>query len=428
DFSHDLVRQAAYRRTSAPRRRLVHARIARALSELAAGDGALHGDVVHHASLAGDHGLAATAAVRAAQRCLRFFANDEAARLAETGLSHAACLPTAVRLPVQIALLQTKVLSGRWFRRAREIEADLERAILEAREAGMPAEAARALHWLSASQRDRGDFRAAHESTVQIVAIAKEGDLETRGRQLVHAAQCFALIERDVDQARSMLDEAAALLPGHERDFTWCWANALVRSYCGMPEAPALVERALSIARRDEHRAAEAECLIRLVQLALDRGEPALALAWSRELAPVAAKMTEGSEATIADALDALARVASAVPGAGDHLEAAIARLRDIDARGMLAYVLAAAADIDRAAGRLAQAQRRADEALAAAEAVQRRSLVASARAALAEVALARGDRRAAEEHLSAIADDVARDLLVSQRVRERVRGVAAKL
>jgi DNA-binding SARP family transcriptional activator len=428
DFAHDLLRGAAYRRLSSPRRRHVHDRIARSLAEAAAADASLHGDVVHHAALAGNHELAAGSAVNAAERCLRMYANDEAARLAETGLAHAERLTGGSRIAARVTLLGIKFTSGRWFRRASELEAELSRAVAEARQAGMHAEAALALHWLSGSQRERGDIRGAHESTLLAAEVARSGDSAARGRQLVHTARCLVRLDRDVEKARSMIDEAATLLPSHEHDFEWREAVALIGSYCDAPECVTSLEAALQLSRRDEDRYGECECLIRLVQVALDRGEPARALAWCRELAPVAAKMNEGSEGAVADALEALARVASAVPGASDHLDRAIARLREVDAKGMLAYVLATSADLDRAAGRLTQAHQRASAALAAAEAVHRRSLVASAHASLAEVALANGDRAGAATHLEAVVRDLASPLGVAERVRARLGRLAAAL
>ena len=119
DFVHDLVRAAAYRGLSEPRRRLLHHRIARALEARAVTDGALHGDVAHHAAIAGDIGIAARAYLAAGLRCLRLFANDEAARLAEAGVAHAAQLGRAEAIPLTLALLKIKVHSGRWLQRAR---------------------------------------------------------------------------------------------------------------------------------------------------------------------------------------------------------------------------------------------------------------------------------------------------------------------
>src|SRR5262249_7114925 len=66
-FTHELLRKAAYRQLSGPRRRLVHLSIARALGGVR--DAA--GEVVHHATLADEPELVARACVEAAERCLR---------------------------------------------------------------------------------------------------------------------------------------------------------------------------------------------------------------------------------------------------------------------------------------------------------------------------------------------------------------------
>jgi hypothetical protein len=354
------------------------------------------------------------------------FANDEAARIAESGLAHADRLSDPIRIGTRISLLRAKVLSGRWLRRGRELSNDLTRTIVEARDAGMHGEVTRGLNALAGLQRDLGDLGSAHGSTLRAVEAARDGDRATRFRTLTVTARCLALLDRDVDQARAMVAEAADLTPEHADDPNWCWADALLRSHFDEPDAGPSLERALVLARREEDRFAESECLIILVQRALDRGDPTGALAWCRELVPVAAKMTEGIEGAIADALEAVARMASAVPGADAHFERAVSRLREIDAKGMLAYVLVAAADIDRLAGRAERAQARAEAALSAAQAVQRRTLVASASALLAEIALARGDRAGAAALLRTLDEDVASPAALSERVRARIRRVAA--
>jgi hypothetical protein len=276
-------------------------------------------------------------------------------------------------------------------------------------------------------QRDRGDLPGAHQSTLVAEKVSRNANEEAHARQLVHTARCLAFLQRDMDRARDLVSEAAALLPKHTSDFDWRSADAVVRCYLDAPDAAVSLEQALVLARRDQDRIGECECLIVMVQLALDHGDPARALARCCELGPVAAKMTE-SEAAVSDALEALARVALAEVGADERLELAVSRLRDVDAKGMLAYLLVGAADLDRAAGRTASAERRATEALAAAEAVQRRTLVASARASLAELALGKGDRAGAAGHLGAVKADLASPLGIGCRVRLRLDRLAATL
>jgi hypothetical protein len=236
------------------------------------------------------------------------------------------------------------------------------------------------------------------------------------------------MLERDMPAARAMVEEASELFTERDEELSWNWALGMLRMYEGADDARAFIERAYRLARDAEARWEEFECLMRLVQLEMEGANPAAALAWCRELGPVAAKMAEGSEGAVAEALEALIRVASCVPGADVRFESAVMRLRDVDAKGMLAYVLASAAEIDRDAGRLAQAEQRATEALAAAEVVQRRSLVALSRALLADLALARGDRAAARAHLDAVAAEVAQPLGVSARARARVDRATAAL
>jgi hypothetical protein len=324
-------------------------------------------------------------------------------------------------------LLRTKALSGRWLRRVREASAEVSRAVIAAREAGMQTEAMHGLYTLSIIQHEQGDFSGAHDTMLRTVEASRGAGGAIRFRQLTQTARCLALIERDLDQARAMLEEAATLAPDYAKDFHWCCADALLRAYFEEPDADVQLECALVMARREEDRWGEVECLMVLVQRAIDRGDPVRALAWGRELAPVAAKMTEGIEGAVADALEAVARLASAVPGADGHVERAVARLREVDAKGMLAYVLVAAADIDLLAGRRESAERRAQAALTAAGAVQRRTLVAASAALLAELALANGDRAGAAARLEGVAADAAAPGAISERVRARVRRVSAE-
>ena len=76
-FTHDLIRQAAYRQLTGARRRLVHLAIARAISSLP-DPGVAWGDVVRHATLADDTALAARACVAAGARALRMHARRQA--------------------------------------------------------------------------------------------------------------------------------------------------------------------------------------------------------------------------------------------------------------------------------------------------------------------------------------------------------------
>jgi hypothetical protein len=430
DFSHDLLRQAAYRQLSAPRRRLVHRQIARVLAAEPDSDGALAGDVAHHAALGGDGELAATAAVRAGERCLRLFAPAEAAELAERALPLVRGLPRDVRLRLQIALLKVYVHSSLGRRRAAELAAELGGLVAEAEAAGRHAEVQSGLYLLSVLSEESGNFAAAESHSLHAVEATRDADPATAVRALANTGRCLAQLEREPRRAAALLKEAAELARDNVPEpevIDLPWGLGLVCLFSG-DEAPAIrhLERALQLARRAQDHWAECECMARLAMIDLEAGRPALALARAPELSAATARLGEGSEAPMAEALAAVARLALAEAGAAERLEAAVATLRAIDTKGSLAYVQNLAAEIDLAAGRPERARQRAEEALRAAAAVDRRSQTALARALLARADLAAGDRGSAAARLQDAVDPEGLSARARQALRRAVQDLGA--
>jgi predicted ATPase len=85
DFAHHLVRQTVYRTLSQPHRRAIHHQIARQLLAASTHDPRLHGEIVHHATMADDPRMTARACIEASNHCLRVFAVAEAAPLRSAG-------------------------------------------------------------------------------------------------------------------------------------------------------------------------------------------------------------------------------------------------------------------------------------------------------------------------------------------------------
>lgn len=392
-FCHDIIRQSAYLSLSEPRRRAIHQRIARALAEITPGDVELIGDVAYHAGLAGDAELAARSGLTAAERCQLLFANAEAIALADRALSQSAALPREQALELEIALYKVQVCSGAGRRRRAELENALMRVASEAQSVGSSARAAEALYVLSILHHEGGNFPGAEASILRAAAASRHADPLTKIRSLANAGRCLATIERNMTQAHAMLSEAQALaIAGHLELAEIQWGLGMIRHFEGDHEsAVVLLEQALSAARAERDHWAECECWTRLVMIALERTDFGHALDVCRGLAEVAQKMGEGSEAPAAEALEALARFALAEPGAGKRLDSAIAALRHMDAKGLLAYALTFAAQIDLDRGHLQIAQMRLEEAQAAAEAVGRQSLVTIERALQARLAFTRG-------------------------------------
>jgi len=431
DFAHDLIRQAAYRRLSEPRRRLVHMQIARALDRSRAGDDTRAGEIAHHAAIGGDATLAAEASAAAGRRSLRLFALAEAAELATRGLAHLARVERLARVRLQIELYTVLVQTGQaGWRRVADLEASLSRAIVEAQEVGLHSEAARGFHARSILNFTDQNFERAREASLRAIEEVGGTGPDVRGRQLADSARCFLLLEREVPRAQALIGEARTLLGADAaRVVNVAWAVGLINRYVGdrATAAQALAEAVDGFAREETHWE-RCQAMAQRVMLELEHGNPAAARQLCAPLREIAAKMTGGSEPSVAAALDALAARALGERAADAALATAIDELRTLDANAALAYVLNTAAAQDLAAGNSADAERRASAALAAAGVLDRRSEAALARATLGRLALARGDRATAEAELEATRADRATPLRLSARATKAVDDLSGAL
>jgi hypothetical protein len=141
----------------------------------------------------------------------------------------------------------------------------------------------------------------------------------------------------------------------------------------------------------------------------------------AEELVEVAGKMGDRSTVQIAEALVALLLYQRGKAGARLAIETAIVTLREVDAKGFLAYALIAVADGDIEASRFDDADRLASEALDAASAIGRRSLVTLARALLARIALGRNDPALARSHYDLAREGLEEPRAVSARARQAI-------
>jgi DNA-binding SARP family transcriptional activator len=423
DFAHDLVRRAAYRSMSEPRRRWVHRQVARTLSAADDPESILASDIAHHAALGGDNDAASRAYVAAGERCLRLFAHADASRLATRGLQHVDQLPPETAIRRRLALLSIQAHSNQWLSRAHELEGAIARAAALAAQRGMHAEASRAYYLISFVHSERGDFAAAGARTLQAVALAGQAsDLDTRQHQLANTGRCLVLIERHIARAEAFLLEAEHLCatPAGPTRMEIAFGRGLLSAFVGKDdEAVALLERAAELAAEADPWA-RASALMRVARVDLERGRPRDVLARCAELEPLVSKLTEGSVAPFVSALQALARIELGEADGHAAAENAIANLRAADSKGQLAYVLNAVAGHDAIGGRSEAARRRSVEALRAAETVGQQSEAAVARARLAGLAHARGDRTEAADWLKACA---ANPTELSARARVAVDG-----
>ncbi|MEO8719332.1 MAG: AAA family ATPase [Burkholderiales bacterium] len=396
-FSHDLIRQAAYRRISQPRRRLVHKAIALVLSRQMETDPACGVEVAHHAGLGAQHALAARASVCAGEHGLRVFANREAAELARRGRGHAMHIADkAQRARLEMALLSIQVLatSSQPLVRLRPEVQTIEQAIVGARTCRLHDEVAHGHYLLSIVHQEAGHIDAARQATLLAAETANRSDHLGRARQLANSARCLVDLGRDIGQARALVAEAQMLADSagaHEIEVHWC--RGLLHHWDGELE-PALrhIDRAIALAAEEEDRWRQCKCLAAAAMIELERRAPEPALARAMALGQAASQLGDTADAPLAQVLSALARRM-----AGDEaapLDAAIEALRAADDKSRLAGVLNMAAAIEWERKAFETAGAFAADALRMAESIGEANEALIANATLAQVAAVLSDPR----------------------------------
>jgi DNA-binding SARP family transcriptional activator len=426
DFSHDLIRSAAYGRISQPRRRLIHSQIAQSIAAtLDPNEGvpALATELSRHAELGGNKALAARGCFLAGEHSLRVFANDEAIDFARRGLRHLTGMePGPDRARLHIALLKVQVLASPGSRLLRwpNLLGELSNAVAAAELLDLKADAATGYYLLSVLHQDQGDAARAQATTLRAAEAGRDAGSATAAAQFANTARCLIELESDVGRSRTLLAEAGAIFgQSGSKNAEFYWSEALLKRWDGgLDAALPFMEEALQVARSDRDRWRECKCLAWLAVINLELGEPEATLACCEELGPLAAKMGESGELPFVHALEALARLSLRLPNAAPALVSAVDQLRAFDSKAHLAYVLNAAAEIAFAAGNLSEARAAAQDALVAAEATRRRCEAFSSRALLAQVLAAQGDPSGARGWLDPLLARVAEPDSLSARAR----------
>jgi DNA-binding SARP family transcriptional activator/predicted ATPase len=422
DFSHDLIRQAAYQQLSEPRRRLCHLQLARVLAGWPDPDGELAGDLAHHAALGGDGEAAARAYLAAAQRCIRLFAWAEASQLCRRGIDQLPRLDRATRLHLHVELLGVEVMGKPSPERAREVEMELLRVLTAAEEAGLHADVVRGYYLRSVVQFRSENTRGAAENMFRAIRVGQSVDAITEARTKAEAGRCLVLLERDIGKAKELLEGAQALLPDGSDELMLTWGMGLLKRYLGEPEeAGQRLEHAARLARRIESHWEETECLRALTLLAIEQGDLAKAGGHCPPLLALAEKMGEGSERPIAEAFAALVRVLAGDAGAEPVFAAAVARVRAADAKSVLATTLNIAAEYHLDRGDTERATAQANEALAAATVVERSNQIAIATTILARLAHRAGQTNRARAVIEPLRTAAANPLALSLHARQAV-------
>lgn len=422
DFTHTLLRQAAYRRPSEPARRAIHRSVAQALHASDRGTARMPGAVAYHAARGGLSRLAAGACIEAAEDCFWAFALDEAAGLVERGLGQLEALSGEERLPLEMGLLRIYTFRGMRERRPPDVEGRVRGVTDEAREAGLVHVIALGHALLMDLQYQRGAFREAGRSSVRSADAGRQADPRTAIRALSETAVCLLLLDQAPEDAGRLASEAFALAEEHDVEAdTVALARALLHHREGnLDAARQAFAEVVRLGRRAKDRWWECPALARMILVELDRGDPCSALEVAREAEEAAERIDARVEAAFARGLGAVAEVRTrsadldrsgfpnGAPGSAASssdlraLDDALAELRELDSLWETAHVQAFAAELELSRGRLEEARARSEEVLAAARTLQRPSLLALARGLLARCATAQGRDREASRHLDA--------------------------
>ena len=420
DFSHDVVRQAAYRAISPPRRRMLHRLIAQQLLAACTDDPRLYGELVHHASLADDAPMTALACLSAGEHCLRVYANGEAATVAERGLAQLERLPHgAERARLAIGLLKLRAVAAT-SAGARQLPAlidALENAISAAQDLSLHEQAATGLHMLSWLHQQGNDTEAARRAILEAERMTRKADATTRCQQLANTARCLLEVEADLPRARSMIAEADTLAESLDlKVIELKWGHGLLARVDGdLAAGHGHVARAVAVARQRQDHWREYECLVWLATIAFELGRFDEVVAHSADIEQAARRMggmggTGGTSgisgagetgAPFANALGALARLRLGQSAAQAELAAAQAAMRSLDDKAHLAYALNATAAMALDQRHSHAASTCASEALEAARAVRRLTEMTVAASCLVQAAACAGDAPRAAELLA---------------------------
>ena len=403
DFTHDLVRAAAYKRVSTPRRAMVHARIGTVLVKLADPDDGLAADAARHADAGGDSATCATACVRAAQRCLRLLAYPEADEHVALGRRHARLLAPEQRVQLELQLMHVLLHPGMRLHDPGELARELAELCADAQQLRLDAELStglvllgRAYHW---GWGDIPRARALLQRSVQVIESMKEPNIEP----LLESARCLAYLEIDMERTYELFQQLGALHNLAETSYQYQWGAGLVRAWADeLDEARSALGRAIELATARSDHWATFECTARLALVEIEAGMPEAAATHCERLEPLAAKLGEGSERGYARAIAALHALTLREPGAEMRFNEALTELERIDARFLIPDLLGIAAEIEHHSGNPKAASARAARSLEVSVEAARPLEAMRAQAVLACVAAANGALDEARSHLQA--------------------------
>ncbi len=428
-FVHHLVQNVAYQNISAPRRKVIHQRIAQTLME---DEQSKHAYValLHHAGEAEDSKLIVHACLSAARKSMEVFAFKEAEAFIKKGMTHLERLSQKHELSLRIKFLELYVHPGMVSFRKEDLMEKIKASIGDAREARLNEVVHKGLFLISNLYYQQGDFQNALRRNIKAEEAGRLSEPITMIHALADTAKCYGMLDQKIDRAEALAKEAEDLaleMDLENKIYEIHMALALVKHHRGQyDQAIGLYNQSLErIRREEEDHWWECYNLQRFPMVEMERNRPSEALRYCGQLMPVALNMGEGSETPFAKALQALALCRTGKTDASEMLDQQLGILRRLDSKWMIAYLQIMAAEHDLSLAVYQTARNRAKEALDAASCVGRFSEIALACSLLIQISLEEGTTDSIHEVLSPHRKQLKNPSLLSNRASEALEKAA---
>ncbi|MFY0990643.1 hypothetical protein [Halomonas sp. C05BenzN] len=402
-FCDERIARRVHDGISPARRQLMHRHVAELLARDKALDLEHAADLAHHAQLSGDPYLATRAMVTAGRLCLRFFANEEALRLAYKGSAMAERLSGARRICLMLELREVMLSAAPledWEATAGELVTLAEQAL----EHGALAHARLGYHLASHVRWAHGQWADAREEALQSERVTRSADDSEQIVAMAETAKCLAMLERDLEQAREMLADAWALAAQRRLSHPALPMAQGLLAWHGnrVDEADARFKEARTLCKASGDRLGEFQANEYLMMMDVEHDRFDAAQSRCRLLVELGGKLRDGSEAPFALAARGLCHYA--LTDDATLLAEALDPLRAADAKHRLSWMLNRAARLDLQRNRPAAAITHAREALAHAQALERATGQLLAHHVLAQAHRVTGDAAAHQYHAAAVA------------------------
>lgn len=391
----EIRRRERYDALPAARRAWLHGAIA---LQLARDEGADPSTVAYHHERANRPALAVATLIRGAQQCAAWGEHARAVEMAERALGLVEGLPARVRLEHEIEI--RRLLA--FFCDDANTAAVADRCVelgLQATELGLH-DLARTAFWTAGDVRwDSGNYQGAARSIRQAARVAPLDRSVSSTQVICSRGLCFAMLGREMDEARAFLAEAEAH-GGDLEDPLYLLLRGLIKAHAGRWESACDdFDDARLLFRRIGQKIGEIQTIEYHARTALDAGRLEVAAEMARALVEGAAALREGGEGPLGAAVFVLA----GRDWAPEMLRRPLAELQTLDDKGRLAFVLNRASRRALLEGDADRARAWAEEALRLAEIIESTSEVAYATHLL--LRWVDGDERRAAELDQALAE-----------------------